>query len=161
MFGKVKNNMSQQLSSFVALVSSENMILTIQRSRLVKHPELWGLPGGRVEPGETVLEGGAREFQEETGIPLDINKHGHLTIRSGYRWHVTFVPWTPSGADASRLNELLNGKMASDEVMAVKWRTLSEIYRMTGLHKSLDVVAMTLPTIRPSLFNLLVTQNEL
>lgn len=33
----------------------------------VKHPGTWGLPGGKVEPGETLLGGMERECTEELG----------------------------------------------------------------------------------------------
>jgi 8-oxo-dGTP diphosphatase len=32
-----------------------------------KHPDTWGLPGGRMEPGETMIEAIIRECQEELG----------------------------------------------------------------------------------------------
>jgi ADP-ribose pyrophosphatase YjhB (NUDIX family) len=35
---------------------------------------LWGLPGGRVEPGETVTQSAVREVFEETGLTVEILK---------------------------------------------------------------------------------------
>ncbi len=33
---------------------------------------LWGLPGGRIEPGESLVEAGLREVREETGLAVEI-----------------------------------------------------------------------------------------
>ncbi len=33
----------------------------------------WCLPGGRVEPGESVVAAAEREFREETGYPVDLS----------------------------------------------------------------------------------------
>jgi 8-oxo-dGTP diphosphatase len=38
-------------------------------------PGLWELPGGGVEPGESVLEGLRREIDEETGIVFEAMPH--------------------------------------------------------------------------------------
>lgn len=35
---------------------------------------LWGLPSGRVEPGETVEEGAVREVAEETGLVVEVER---------------------------------------------------------------------------------------
>ena len=36
--------------------------------------ELWGLPGGRIDPGESVLEACTREVQEETGLNVEYDR---------------------------------------------------------------------------------------
>jgi len=35
---------------------------------------MWGLPGGGIEPGESVCEAALREVREETGLAIDITR---------------------------------------------------------------------------------------
>lgn len=37
-----------------------------------KHGQLWYLPAGRVEPGESFAAAAARETREEAGIPIHL-----------------------------------------------------------------------------------------
>lgn len=46
-------------------------ILMLKRASNKSDPGVWGLPGGKLEKGETPLEAAVREFSEETGIVLE------------------------------------------------------------------------------------------
>jgi 8-oxo-dGTP pyrophosphatase MutT (NUDIX family) len=52
----------------VLIRDSEGRILMEQRSDC----GLWGLPGGKIEPGESVAEAAIREVQEETGLSVRV-----------------------------------------------------------------------------------------
>jgi 8-oxo-dGTP pyrophosphatase MutT (NUDIX family) len=54
----------------LVVVRLENRFLLIQER---KHNQLWYLPAGRVEPGETFIKAAQREALEESGIPVTID----------------------------------------------------------------------------------------
>src|SRR5437016_11527969 len=61
-----------------------------------KHGQLWYLPAGRVEPGESFIEAARRETLEETGVPVVLEgilrvEHSPLRDGSGARLRVLFV----------------------------------------------------------------------
>ena len=61
-----------------AIVSNENDEILLEKR---KDCNLWGIPGGRIEPGESITEGCKREFLEETGLEIEIT--GIVGVYSG------------------------------------------------------------------------------
>jgi len=47
-----------------------SFVLTRRTSKLRDHAGQWALPGGRLDPGETVAEAALRELHEEVGLEL-------------------------------------------------------------------------------------------
>lgn len=59
-----------------------------------KHGQLWYLPAGRVESGETMIAGAVRETLEESGVPVEIDgilRVQHTPTARGARVRVIFT----------------------------------------------------------------------
>jgi 8-oxo-dGTP pyrophosphatase MutT (NUDIX family) len=95
-------------------------LLCRRASRLSSHSAQWALPGGRLDPGETVVEAALRELHEEVGteLPTDsvLGLLDDYPTRSGYIM-TPVVMWGGGRLDP---------RPAPDEVVAV--------YRI-GLHQ--------------------------
>lgn len=55
------------VAAVIAVVRRQDEVLLVRR---INPPDagLWGFPGGRIEPGETLAEATLRELREETGV---------------------------------------------------------------------------------------------
>ena len=58
------------IPAVLAVVVRDGRVLLVRRA---KHPDkgLWGFPGGRIEPGETLADAAIRELHEETGVSAE------------------------------------------------------------------------------------------
>ncbi|HWU87588.1 MAG TPA: NUDIX domain-containing protein, partial [Kofleriaceae bacterium] len=54
--------------ALVVVRRGHRFLLTQER----KYGSTWSIPGGRVEPGEGLVEAAVREVLEETGVPIRI-----------------------------------------------------------------------------------------
>ena len=84
--------------------SSEAALMLTRRSESLRnHPGQWAFPGGRVDPGETLIETALREMHEEVGIDLDesavLGVLDDFVTRSGFTM-TPVVVWGGAGLQA-------------------------------------------------------------
>jgi 8-oxo-dGTP pyrophosphatase MutT (NUDIX family) len=60
----------------IGLIAHQEQVLLVRESYGL---QLWGLPGGRIEPGEPIVEAALREVYEETGLHAQVE--GLLCVR--------------------------------------------------------------------------------
>lgn len=111
---------SQTPDAACVLLERSGYVLAVSR----KHNRAdWGLPGGKLEPGESPLAAAARELREETGIRVE--KYRLRMVHSG----VTHTKkWTPTYALRSRTGEQVPVEAPLDMGEgAVGWVTWDEL----------------------------------
>jgi 8-oxo-dGTP pyrophosphatase MutT (NUDIX family) len=86
-----------------------------------KYGSSWSIPGGRVEPGESLADAAVREVLEETGVPIRLD--GILRIEhtpgDGVRVRVLFT--------GSPIDDTPPKTTADNESLGAAWLTLDEI----------------------------------
>lgn len=87
-----------------------------------KHGQLWYLPAGRVEPGESFVAAAQRETLEEAGIPIHLEgvaRLEHSPRPDGTRVRVIFV--------ARPADDTPPKTIPDDESLESRWVTLEEL----------------------------------
>lgn len=79
------NNFEAQMAASACYLEVDNCILLVQQGKEQTDEGLWGVPAGKLEPGETPEMAATRELLEETGIyaaaGIQIHYLGSLYIR--------------------------------------------------------------------------------
>lgn len=94
----------------------------------------WAVPGGRVEPGETLHEAVVREVREETGLDVVVERFLGWVERMGDDHHFVILDFVVGMLDAAAV------PVAGDDAAEVAWvplHELSEIRLVAGLHEFL------------------------
>lgn len=119
----------------VVLVDPDDRVLTVRWE--LPGVDVWGVPGGGIDPGETQAEAVRRELREEVGLDLPPDRLGpcvahrvHLFELGGgwdgqEEWlYLVRVPaFEPRG-------ELSDEELAAEGVVEVRWQTVAELRRI-------------------------------
>jgi 8-oxo-dGTP diphosphatase len=75
-----------------AIVIQHDRVLVVQRG---KPPGvgLWTVPGGRLEPSETLAQAVAREVREETGLVVEVGPLACVVERIGDDYHFVILDY--------------------------------------------------------------------
>jgi phosphatase NudJ len=87
-----------------------------------KHGQLWYLPAGRVEPGETLVDAAVRETLEESGLRVTVEsilRIEHSPSPGGARVRVFFV--------ARPLDDTAPRSAPNEHSLEARWVTLDEL----------------------------------
>jgi phosphatase NudJ len=87
-----------------------------------KYGATWSIPGGRVEPGESLVDACMREVIEETGVPVRLDgvlRVEHTPTATTARVRVIFV--------ASPLDDTAPKSVPDEESLQARWLTLEEV----------------------------------
>ncbi|OGI64366.1 hypothetical protein A2914_01880 [Candidatus Nomurabacteria bacterium RIFCSPLOWO2_01_FULL_41_21] len=121
--------MDLQVGVKIFLKNKDNKYLTICRSpeKYTDVPKHWDFPGGRINPGTSLLENLKREVMEETGLQIK-GEPNLITAQDIIRPHKHIVRLTYVGFADGEV-------MLSDEHLDFKWLTLSELKNLEPMDK--------------------------
>ncbi|MGY1735134.1 MULTISPECIES: NUDIX hydrolase [unclassified Geodermatophilus] len=105
------------------VLDGEGRLLLVRR-RNAPGRGLWSVPGGRVEPGETLPAAVAREVREETGLAVRVGAEvGRVTIPGdGVVYDVVDFACTPEDPAAA--------PVPGDDADAVTWAGAADLGRL-------------------------------
>lgn len=111
-------------SAVMMAVDQQSRVLLVKQFRLPAEQDLWELPAGRLDPGESPLEAAKRELREETGYQAK-------------KWTELASFWASPGYVQEKMNvflaeELTEGQQEpmDDERIEAHWFEREELHAM-------------------------------
>jgi 8-oxo-dGTP diphosphatase len=116
----------------------DGALLVVRRGRGPAAGE-WSVPGGRVEPGETLRAAVAREVLEETGLEVVVDRFLGWVERISDEFHFVILDFAVTVLDPQR------DPVPADDAVDVAWvplQELSERRLVDGLYEFLHDVGI-------------------
>lgn len=128
------------------ILRPDGKLLLGQRPEGKPWPGWWELPGGKLEPGETVLQALARELDEELGIRVTqatrwvtyVHAYPHTTVRLAF-CRVTGWEGEPRGLENQRLewvdpaHAASVGQLLPATLPPLRWLRLPDTYGISNI----------------------------
>jgi 8-oxo-dGTP diphosphatase len=105
----------------VGVLERDDRFLMVKRAPSARNPGWWGLPSGKVEPGETEPEAVVREMREELAIEVLPVRRLWTSISADGAWT---THWWEATVEQGRVSP------ARREVDDARWLTIAEVRRL-------------------------------
>ena len=119
-------------SAVMMAVDERERVLLVRQYRLPAERDLWELPAGRIDPGETPVQAAKRELREETGY-------------SAKNWTKLVTFWASPGYIDEKMtlflaSDLKEGEQEpmEDERIVTRWFTKKELREAITTNKIMD-----------------------
>jgi 8-oxo-dGTP pyrophosphatase MutT (NUDIX family) len=120
------------------------VVLTVRSDRLSSHQGEVAFPGGRLEPGESVVEAAIREATEEVALdPSSVTVIGELTAMPTVSSNTVMTPvvgtldhrptLTASPAEVERIFDVSLSELVADDVFHEEWWSVPGRAGVSGL----------------------------
>jgi 8-oxo-dGTP diphosphatase len=103
------------------LFNSSRQVLLIKRNQ-APAKGLWSIPGGRLEPGETLVEACRREFHEETNLDVEVKHIVAVVDRQLEGFHYVIIDYWVQLVDEDKCYPI-----AQSDVAEAKWISLDDL----------------------------------